>query len=106
MQIDGLQVTTSFAVKEVTRPEFAVYPNPVRDGSKVNLVVEEPGTYQFVLYNGLGQVAGQHNAYLSPGNVQLDWNALFPSNLSPGVYILKIITPAGLMGTERVIVIN
>ncbi len=107
LNIDGLQVTTAFSVPEFQAQQFSVYPNPVREGSRVNIVLPEEGPYKFELFNSLGQPAGNHSENCdSPGNYKLSWQKLFPGNIPSGAYILRVTSPGGKSRSVKIIILN
>jgi hypothetical protein len=105
--IDGLEVTTSFSIPEPKESKVDLYPNPVTGGSQVSLDISVKGLYKFELYNGLGQIVGNHTENISAaGNFNYSWNELFPGNLPGGAYVLRIVAPGGIKLSKKIVILD
>jgi alpha-glucosidase (family GH31 glycosyl hydrolase) len=107
IQVDGLQITASFSIPEIQKPQLTVYPNPLRPGSQVNILLSKAGRYNFELFNSVGQSVGLYAADCnSQGNYRYFWQELFPGNFPAGTYILRIINPDRKSQFVKIIILN
>jgi len=98
------------AVKSVTLPGLMaglrVFPMPVSAGQSVRVTFPglRPGNYSIVLYSRTGE-----QVYIRNVNVQasfLNEQIYLPSHLSAGVYILRVVGIADVIGHQRIMISN
>ncbi|UOQ72482.1 CARDB domain-containing protein [Hymenobacter cellulosilyticus] len=96
-----LQVTgTVTATTSPTTAALEVYPNPVAAGQGVNIFFSgQPQPAQMTLYDALGRQVTSHSAMLSGQPL-----SLATSGLPAGIYTLRVLGPAGLHLTRRVVI--
>jgi hypothetical protein len=70
------------AVPEVTKSDYALYPNPAKDN--INLITTYEGVKTISIYNSTGTLVSSYN--LSGKNIVIN-----VSSLSQGLYFMKII---------------
>jgi oligosaccharide 4-alpha-D-glucosyltransferase len=105
IKIGGLKVTNSFSVPENKPARVSVYPNPVREDSRLQLNIIEPGSYTLELINSLGQQLGNHTEeFTTPGQFSYSLNDLFSINYLPGTYLLRISDQNGSGTTVKIII--
>ncbi|GEO22413.1 hypothetical protein CQA01_29470 [Cyclobacterium qasimii] len=88
---------------ETLGKEVKLYPNPTNDKVRVEFVADEPGHWEFVLVNALGNTTQLGQLNLEKGAYHLDFD-LSQYSFGAGTYYLQIRNNKGLLKTKRVIV--
>lgn len=82
---------------------FQVFPNPAKQQLNIALLnpgsVEKQNTFNATLYNILGQRVLYKNINNFSGTITMNINGL-----QPGIYILNIASPQGVMHKEKIII--
>ena len=91
MQHDGKVVfSNKISIKGFDNSYFTVYPNPVSSRFQINLSSKETGNAAVAIYNGKGDKVLQYSLLLDSGFNTRVFNI---TNLSAGVYTVKVILP-------------
>ena len=82
---------------------FIVYPNPASDVLNVSLKLTSSANPIAQIYNFSGQLVYSENFGLSKGENQIKLNV---STLTTGMYTLRIISPEGLIISQKIMIIK
>lgn len=85
-----------------TLQHFLVHPNPAQSTLVFSFQAAQPGSYCIALNNILGQTVKTIQANASANNFST--TTLDISDLTEGVYIYKVLSPAGTANTGKVII--
>jgi hypothetical protein len=82
---------------------FIVYPNPASDVLNVNLKLTSSANPIAQIYNFSGQLVYSENFGLSKGENQIKLNV---STLTTGMYTLRIISPEGIIISQKIMIMK
>ncbi|MGE5519743.1 MAG: S8 family peptidase [Candidatus Dadabacteria bacterium] len=100
LTLNNGQVLYSYLIPvyEFKEEEIIVYPNPVQQGSPINLVTSKAGRIEVSIFNENGQLLWQ-----APLTNLVNQMQTFP--LSKGVFYLKAITDEGKISIKKIMVL-
>ena len=91
--------TSTVSVSELSKPTFAVYPNPTTTGAvKIRAANIADGNYEIKVLNMLGQVVKTENIFALNGE-EITINL---AGLGKGVYLINMSNNKNVNVTERV----
>ena len=82
----------------------AAYPNPFNPSTTISYGVSEATHMNVSVYNIQGQQVGiLYDGFIEPGYYQKTWNA---SELSSGIYIVRMSTDTGFTSNQKVVLVK
>jgi len=98
-----LMGTTTSAQEPIDLAKFALGPNPLPVGKELNvqLVTSSANTWDLSLHNTSGQELAREQRTLTAGDH--NWNVSATAGLPPGLYLLRLQNPSGIL-TRKVVI--
>jgi PKD repeat protein len=103
VQVSGGEANVVFGIPEQNasfESVSEVYPNPVNDNSRIEITVKEASTVEISVISVTGQLVKSEGLNLDKGTFSYQ---LETSDLTDGIYMLRIISGQGDMETRRFI---
>ncbi len=100
--INGIDTNTSIQenTSEYVDAISQVYPNPVLNNARIDVILKKASELEFYIFNQLGQLMERESIQQSAGKQSVNLNM---SNLPVGYYTLQIITQDRIAFTSKII---